>query len=323
MAVYISRSDSLAKLEKPVILPYPGCKKTLGINETVLTREDMTSFSAWYKLVHNGLDADLGERDFVDPRNWYKFFMLSLGLLDFPATIIHGARGGGKSLIASFLSLCNYNLFDKQVTMEKPPPDPAKFGKINYLHDQDYVDRIILDLARLDKIERETGMKPSEEELSKCILYKASFWNDEAHMWGDKSRTYQLTVLSNRLIMIARHLYMAMYFVYVNAERANKLISEPCTHVIFCRKNWFPRLGDGICSFQVTDIRPEGTRKSKFIHLDPRDWLDIWDSFNIPTVVHDVNLYLGGNKKQSKAAGMDFEAAAEQILNKKKSFTGS
>lgn len=327
MSLYLPHASpyagTLQRLELPVVIPYPGCKKTLGIDETLITREDMNSFTAWYRLVTNGLKAEIGERDFINPRNFYKFFMSSVGLLEFPIVLAHGARGGGKSLIVSFLAYISHALFGKQVTMEKPPPDPSKFGKINYLHDQDYVDRIILDLARLDKIERETGMKPSEEELMKCILYKAFFWNDEAHMWADRSRTYQLTILSNRLAMIARHLYMAMYFVYVNAERANKLIAEPATHVIFCRKNWFPRLGDGICSFQVTDIRPEGTQMSKFIHLNPLDWLDLWDSYNIPTVVHDVELYLGGNKKPKKAApSSDFEAAAEQIMNKKKSFTG-
>ena len=308
-----------SKYELPVILPYPNCKKVLGINETILTRDDMTSFTAWFKLVNDGLKADLGERDFVDVRHFYKFFMLSLGLLDFPVVLIGGQRGNGKSLIASFLTYCMVHLFQKQATMEKPPPDPTKFGsKINYLHDQDYIDRIILDLARLDKIERETGARPPESELEKCILYKAVMWHDEAHMWGEKIRTYNLTVLMNRLIMIARLLYMAMYFVYVDIERAHPLIAKPATHVIICGKEWFPQLGRGICSFQVTDIRPGGTNNSKFIHLNPVDWLDLWDSFNIPTVVHDIDIYLGGAKKKQPKRDIDFEAAAEQIKAKGK-----
>jgi hypothetical protein len=309
---------NISKYELPVILPYSNCKKILGINETILIREDMTSFSAWFKLVNDGLKADLGESDFVDSRNFYKFFMLSLGLLDFPVVLIGGQRGNGKSLIASFLTYCMVQLFQKQATMEKPPPDPTKFGKINYLHDQDYIDRIILDLARLDKIERETGARPSEEELMKCILYKAVMWHDEAHMWGEKIRTYNLTVLINRLIMIARHLYMAMFFVYVDIERAHPLIAKPATHAIICGKEWFPRLGQGICSFQITDIRPGGTNQSKFIHLNPVDWLDLWDSFNIPTVVHDIDIYLGGAKKKQARRDIDFEAAAEQIKGKQK-----
>jgi hypothetical protein len=323
MAV-ITRAESLLLLEKPVILPAPGCKKVLGIDETVIERKDMTSFSAWYQLVHHGLKADIGEKDFVETRNWYKFFILSLGLCDFPVILLSGHRGGGKSLIASFLTYCNVQLFGKQATMEKPPPDPTKFGDhINYLHDQNYVDDIILGLARLDKIERETGKRPTEEDLQKCILYKAIFWCDEAHMWGEMSRTYQLTVLMNRLIMIARHLYMSMLFSYVDIERANKLIKPYATHVIICRKEWFPRYGKGICSFQITDIRPEGTMMSKFIHLNPMDWLDLWDSYNIPSVVRDVEIYLGGNsKKKSKTPALSFEAAAEQIENKRKNFTG-
>ncbi len=313
--VILSRSESLKRLEMPVILPRAGCKTTLGIDETVLTRDDMTSFGAWYRLCNDGLQANLGERDFVKLENWYKFFMLSLGLLDFPVILISGKRGNGKSLIASFLTYCAVQLFQKVATMEKPPPNPKLFGKINYLHDQAYVDEIILGLARLDKIERETGKRPSEDELSKCILYKSWFWCDEAHMWGEMSRTYQLTVLMNRLIMIARHLHMGMLFCYVDIERANKLIKPYATHVIICGREWFPQLGEGICSFQITDIREGGTGQSKFIHLNPLDWLDLWDSYNIPTVVRDVEIYLGGNKKKHKSErSIDFEAAAEQIM---------
>jgi hypothetical protein len=305
-------------LETPVILPFAGCKKILGIDETVITREDMTSFNAWYQLAVKH-SQNLGERDFVSTRLFYKYFMLSLGLLEFPVVLIGGKRGNGKSMIASFLTYCSVQLFGKVATMEKPPPDPDKFGKINYLHDQSYVDDIILGLAYLDKVERETGKRPSEEELMKCILYKAVFWCDEAHMWGDRSRTYQLTVLVNRLIMIARHLYMAMYFSYVEIDRANKLILPNATHIINCGKNWFPSMGDGICSFQITDVRAGGTGASKFIHLNPVDWLDLWDSYNIPSVVRDVNIYLGGNQKKRPAAPtIDLEAAAEAIKHKSK-----
>jgi hypothetical protein len=305
-------------LETPVVLPFAGCKQQLGIDETIIAQDDMTSFNAWYKLkVHHS--TELGERDFVNPKLFYKYFMLSLGLLEFPIVLIGGQRGNGKSLIASFLTYCSVQLFHKVATMEKPPPDPTKFGKINYLHDQSYVDDIILGLAYLDKVERETGKRPSEEELMKCIIYKAVFWCDEAHMWGDKLRTYNLTILMNRLIMIARHLYMAMYFSYVDIGRANRLIAPYATHIINCGKNWFPSMGDGICSFEITDIRPGGTGASKFIHLDPKDWLDLWDSYNIPTVVRDVEIYLGGNKKRKPAApAINLEAAAAEIEKKRK-----
>lgn len=316
--------ESMQLLEKPVILPYAGCKKTLGIHETVLTREDMTGFGAWYKLVHKGLQAELGEKDFVSTKSYYKFFFLSLGLLDFPVVLIGGKRGNGKSLIASFITYCFVNLFEKVATMEKPPPDPTKFGKINYLHDQSYVDDIILGLAYLDKVERMSGARPTEIELMKCILYKAVFWCDEAHMWGEMSRTYQLTVLVNRLIMIARHLYMAMLFSYVDIERANKLIKPYATHVIICGKDWFPsKYPRGTCSFQIADIREGGTNLSKFIHLNPIDWLDLWDSYNIPSVVRDVEIYLGGNsKRKAKAPEIDMEAAAAMIESKRqKSFS--
>jgi len=306
--------------EQPVILPFLGCKEQLGISETVVTREDMTSFNSWYQL-HKKHSTRLGQRDFKDSKLFYKYFMLSLGLLEYPTVLVNGPRGSGKSCIVSFLTYQSHIHFGKNVTMEKPPPNPDIFGKINYLHDQSYVDDIILGLAYLDKVERETGKRPTEEDLQKCVLYKAVFWCDEAHMWGDRSRTYQLTVLMNRLIMIARHLYMAMYFSYVNIERANKLIKEPATHIINCYgKGRFPALGRELMSFEISDIREGGTGCTKMIHLDPRDWLELglWDPYNIPTVVRDVEIYLGGNSKKKKSSNkIDLEAAAEAIQTKR------
>lgn len=309
---------ALVDLEAPVILPFPNCKPQLGIDETVITRDDMTSFRAWNWLANRrlGRAQSLGEQDFKDKDLFYKYFLLSTGLLEFPAVLICGPRGAGKSLIASFLTYQGHRLFGKNVTMEKPPPQPDLFGKIHYLHDQDYVDSIILDLARLDKIEAETGKRPSEEELLKCILYKTIMWLDEAHMWGDKIRTFNLTVLINRILMVARHLHLDMYFNYVSLKRVHPLIYDFHTHIINCGKDWFR---PGWCSFEIIDRRPGGTNSVKFIHLYPPDWLDIWDSYNIPSVVRDVEIHLGGNKKNKpKAPQFDLQAAADEIRLRKK-----
>ena len=308
---------ALVDLDMPVILPFPNCKPQLGIDETVITREDMTSFTSWNRLANRrlGMAQSLGEKDFKDRDLFYKYFLLSVGILEFPAVLATGPRGSGKSLIMSWLSYQGHRLFGKNITMEKPPPNPDLFGKINYLHDQDYIDRIILDLARLDKIEKETGARPSEEELQKCILYKAIMWHDEAHMWGDKIRTFNLTVLINRILMIARHLHLDMYFNYVSLKRVHPLIYDFHTHIINCGKDWFR---PDWCSFEIIDRRPGGTGAVKFIHLYPKDWLDLWDSFNVPTLVHDVEIHLGGNKKNKRAAPeFDLQAAAAEIEHRR------
>jgi hypothetical protein len=106
-----------------------------------------------------------------------------------------------------------------------------------------------------------------------------------------------------------------MYFNYISLKRVHPLIYDFHTHIINCGKDWFR---PGWCSYEVMDQRPGGTGASKFIHLYPGDWLDIWDSYNIPSVVRDVEIHLGGNKKnKSKGPAFDLQAAAEAIKSEK------
>lgn len=303
--------------DKPMILPYPGCKPLLGVNETVITREDMHSAGAWVRLAKYK-SMHMKEKDFVDPLMYYKYFLLSFGLLEYPVALMCGLRGDGKSMGASFLSYLMHVLFGKSITMEKPPPKPELFGKINYLHAQDYIDKMILDLALLDKIENDTGCPPSEEILKQCILYNAWMWHDESQTWADRSRTYNLVVLIYRVITVARHLHLGMLFNYIQLERAHPLISGMATHIIRCKRNQFSWLRPGTCSMEIQDIRPGGTGESKFIHLYPPDWADmgLWNTNNIPSIVKDVEIYLGGNKKPKKTPTLDLQAAADRIRNK-------
>lgn len=304
------------ELDIPVILPEHNAKKLLGIDETVITREDMTSFNAWYRL-RNNHDIYLAESDFKDRLLYYKYFLLSAGLLEYPIVLIHGSRGGGKSLFVNWLTYMKVLLFGKRAVMEKPPPKPEMFGKIHYLHDQNFVDEIILSLARLDEIERETGKRPPPEELEKCIIYNAEFSNDEAHMWADKASRTNLTKLMYRLEMVARHLYLGMSFVFVDINRPDMLIKESATHIVSCQQVYHYAFRKNVCGYEIRDIRPGGTGAIKRMYLDPSDWLDIWDSHNIPTVVRDIDIYLGGHKKKRRDNNFDIQAAAEHIKDKR------
>lgn len=304
-------------LDKPLILPRAGCKDLLGIDETIITEDDMTTFLAWYNLAMNH-DLYLSEDDFKDKSLFYKYWLLSAGLLEYPIILIHGLRGGGKSLIDHWLGFMKANLFKKNIVLEKPVPKPEVYNtKINFLHDQDFIDKIILDLARLDKIESDTGKRPPREELEKCILFNAELINDESHMWGDKASRTNLTKLMYRLEMIARHLFLGINYVFVNPNRPDMLIKEEITHEIFCQEWYHSKWQKNVCRYEIRDIRPGGTGAHKTLFLNPNEWLDIWDSYNIPTVVHDIELHLGGNKKARKTDGFNLQEAANNILKEK------
>jgi hypothetical protein len=297
-------------------MPYSGCRARLGIDEIIITPDDMTSYRAYWKLWTQlqkrfcvGPDLYLEQTDFVKASLYFKYFLLSLGLLEYPKALIGGEVGRGKSLIRSVITWWLMKLFGKGACMDAPPPDPELYpGRIHNLYDQDYVNLIVGELARLSKLEKDiAACKDREiriqkrvqlkEQIQKMILFNTTGSYDEAHMWGDCSRTFNLTVLISRIDIIRRHLFMGMFFCYKNPRRANKLIWDGHTHQIECLKDGFPELGPGYCNFQITDVRPGGTGASKWIHLKPAQWEGYWDSENIPTVVHDVDIYLGGKRK--------------------------
>jgi hypothetical protein len=309
-----------------LILPYKDCKERLGIDQTVATPDDMMTYDAYWRLWTQFKDRKeqwLEQTDFKNQTLYYKYFLLSLGLMEYPMVLIGGDVGKGKSLIRSALSFWMMKLFNKVGLMDSPPPNPELYGQVHCLYDQEYVNLIVDDLARLNKLdkdiakctdieERKVRRLILKEQIKKMVLYNAIGSYDESHMWGDCSRRYNLTVLIHRISMIRRHLFMGMLFNYVNPRRADKLIWEPHTHEIECFKDGFPELGPGYCNFQITDIRPGGTGVSKWIHLKPAQWEGYWDSENIPTVVHDIDIYLGG-KKKAKPTKADWDEISPSL----------
>jgi hypothetical protein len=298
----------------PSFLTFPciGCKERLGIDETIIEPKDMTSTDAYISLwlqLHNKVEQGLDEPDFRDIDLYHKFFLWSLGLLEYPMVLIGGDVGKGKSLVRTWLTIMQMKFFHKNACMDSPPPEPElyeKYGRLHNLYDQDYINLIVEQLKELsdlqrtisntrDAAEREILRAKFKAKLNGMILYRTEGSYDEAHMWGDNSRTFNLTVLISRIAIIRRHLYMGMYFNYVNPRKANKLIWDIHTHEIECLKDAFPEYGPGVCSFAITDLR---TNVSKWLHLKPKEWEGYWDSENIPTVVHDVEIYLGGKKKK-------------------------
>jgi hypothetical protein len=316
---------------KFLTMPYAGCKARIGIDETIVEPDDMTSYRAYWNL-HTQLERRfcvtselyLDQTDFKKPALYFKYFLLSLGLLEYPKVIIGGEVGRGKSLIRSAITWWKMSLFGKTACMDAAAPDPELYpGKIHNLYDQDYVNLVVGELARLNKMEKAIAdCKDKElriqmrvalkEQIRKMILFNTEGSYDEAHMWGDCSRTFNLTVLISRIDIIRRHLFMGMMFCYKNPRRANRLIWDGHTHQIECFKDGFPELGPGFCNFQITDVRPGGTGASKWIHLKPAQWEGYWDSENIPTVVHDIDIYLGG-KKKAKPTKADWDEISPSL----------
>jgi len=316
-AVYISSDVPPPFLQ----LPFAGCRALLGIDETIIRPEDMTSYQAYWNLWIQFRDKKekwLEQTDFKNVADYHKYFMLSLGLLHYPKTIIGGREGTGKSLIRSVLTFYGMKLFGKNAIMDTPPPEPELYpGKIHCLYEQEIANLIVDELRRLNQFEKEIAgcadreqriimRQQLKERISKMVLFRAEASYDESQMWGACERRTNLTVLNDRISRIRRHLFMGMYFCYQNPLRADKMIYDGHTHEIICFLDAFPNVFPrGTCSYEITDVRPGGSGVTKWMHLDPNKWKGYWDPFNMPTVVHDIDIYLGGKKRTMKKSDWD------------------
>jgi len=293
------------RIPTAVILPDANAMQLYGIEPTILTREDMASSFAWYKLAVKH-DPYLDRRDFVEEDTFIKYYLLSLGLLEYSVTLIGGSPGGGKSLVMAYLTYQMTRLFGKRATLDWTPPKPDRFGTFFSLYDEAFTDKIQSELNRLARVEKErrmtTGEAVSQEELESLIVYNTVFGLDECDQYAERASRTNLTKLIGRLINRRRHFYMCMLMVYVNPQRADRaMVYDNHTHEIVCGFDWFPKSLPGYCSYIIRDVRQNGTGISKWLHLNPAEHTDLWHSHNIVSISHNVRVNLGGQQKKAKS----------------------
>jgi hypothetical protein len=104
------------KIPEVAILPVEGCQ------DLVYTREDMTSIIAWVRLALDN-DMTLQRWDFVNEDDYWRYFFVVSGLMDYACAIINGPEGEGKSLGQSVLTYQILRLFpEKRGTLDWSPP---------------------------------------------------------------------------------------------------------------------------------------------------------------------------------------------------------
>lgn len=93
-----------------------------GCSPLVFDRSSMTHDVAWLRLAL-GKDMTLERPDFVNEDDFFKYFLVACGLLDYACVIIHGNEGGGKSLCQAVLTYQILRLFpEKKGTLDWSPP---------------------------------------------------------------------------------------------------------------------------------------------------------------------------------------------------------
>lgn len=177
------------------------------------------------------------------------------------------------------------------------------------LADKSYRDRIQNEINRLAEYQVKNGALPPKEELEKLIIYDSWWGFDESQMWGDKARITNFTVLIANILDIRRHLKTSMFFTYIDPNRAYKRIADRITHLVSCNKDSEYK---DTCTYSFF-YRRRGIAKK--LHLRPKDWTHIWDSFSIPAVSHGMYVYLGGKKPPKSLFEGDTENNSSEVNN--------
>ena len=301
------------KIPSHVIIPSQNSRLLYNIEPVIIQRKDVTDIISWYRLAIDH-DPMLERYSFVDRDLFYKYYYITLGLLEYPLAIVYGQEGGGKSLFIAHITYDLVRLFGKRATLDWTPPKPEMFGNFHSVYDEDFVEKIQHEENRLAKLEKSlNGQSVPKEELEQLITYNAVFGLDEGDSYADKSNRTGLTQLIGRVVRRRRHNYMCMFMAFVDPDDADKrMIFRRKTHEVECGLDWFPKIYPGWCTYLIRDVRKGGTGIQKFLHLNPADYgeqgLGIWRSHNRVSISHDIEVHLGGSagkkKKEAKYDGV-------------------
>jgi len=286
------------KVPNAIELPVSDSKKLYGIDPTVIAFDDMTSDYAWYRLSVRH-DAFLQGRDFKDRDLFIKYYLLSLGLLEYPVILIGGEPGSGKSLFMAWYTYQLHRLFGKRATLDWVPPEPKRYGNYFNLFDEDFQHKIIDEFNRLSRIEKETGREVPQEELERFIIYNTAFGLDECDSYAHRQMQTNLTKLLAMISRRRRHTATCISMVLIDINEFAPVILKQATHKVNCI--WEGHY-ENMCSILIQDDRKGGSGRAKWLWLRPTDWTHIWRSHNIPPMTHEVDIHYGNKPKKKEEA---------------------
>jgi hypothetical protein len=256
----------------------------------VFMREDMTSAMAWVKLIAK--DTTLQETDFVSKIQYYRYLFLILHILEYSCIIIAGEEGGGKSLLMAFLTYLSFKLFPpKRVTVDWNPPNRSEYGNSLFrLKDTNFVDKLQHDLNKIREYEDE----PPEEVRKQLYVSNTIMGLGECSSYGVSNHQGNLMELIVRVSERRRHFDLSMITEWQDPMRIPKVLYNRRTHEISCMEGY---MMPGICTYHIMHRK---TGIYRYIHLDPKEWTNIWNSKNWVSVSHDIKPVFSPQKKKAK-----------------------
>ncbi len=292
-------TPGIYRLPEAVVMPRDNCKKLLNIDPVIITRADLTSDYAWYRLAVEH-SATLQQIDFKDKGLYTKYYFLTLGLLDFPIVAVGGEPETGKSLFMAWLTERLHRLFKKRACLDWAPPEPKYFGNYHDFKDHDFQLRLVDDFDFMHRIEQDTGRPVPLGIRQKLIVFNAIMGLDEADSYCHKKHQTNTTKVIGETGRRRRHVFAGIVLVMINPEDFADDILQLITHKVTCYgKEHMPY--PECCEILIEDIRRGGTGLAKSLWLDPSKYLHLWDSHNIPAMSHRSIVSFAKRTKKEEA----------------------
>lgn len=273
---------TIAKQYAPVLIPVDGEPPLLP--PLAIARDDLTNRDAWDRLNCIPADPYLEVWDFKTTDLFEKYFLASLGLLEYPYAMITGDVGQGKSFFLNLMSYWIAKHYGKKMTINWIAKNPTLFSPFNKwkegdnwdpyhtLQDSNFVKIAQNEINDMFDKFMELKREPTREEAEKAVLFNSHMSIDEGSGIAVGTNLLQLV---SKLKDRRRHLFLGIMMSFVkDTDAKGNLSIENASHVITCSKNLFYH---DTCTFKI-DHRRGGV--CKMLHARPKDYAFLWNTQN-------------------------------------------
>jgi hypothetical protein len=329
----------VSKIPEVVIIPDSNSKKLYGIDPVIITRDDMVSITGWYKLAVNH-DMFLNEKEFKNRDLFTKYWLVSMGMVEYPFMLFYGDEGGGKTMEMAVTAHRLIKHFGRKPVMDFTPPLPEYFRPFNSVivreqaievlqkmgdpeglipkyqseiadiqktppfqnfYDEDFTGRIRDELERLQRVEKELMLKG--QKLSEEEYQKLIIYN--AVFVLDEGDSYGDIQSQTNLIKLVGKMARRRRHTHTTILMAYVDIEDVPKRIILNRMTHHALCAknwvyQGYCSARIKDVRNGGSGESKFVHLKPEDCTHLWYSHNLVSMSHDVDIHFGNKGAKKK-----------------------
>ena len=334
----------VSKIPDVVIIPDSQAKKLYGIEPVIITRDDMTSITGWYKLAVNH-DMFLDEKEFKSRELYVKYWLVSMGMTEYPFMIFYGQEGGGKSMGMGVTAHRLISHFGRKATLDFTPPEGEYYRPFNPVikkhqsiellkqvgdpqglipkleaeiaeikrkppfqnfYDEDFVERIQSELTRLQRTEKE--LTSQGKEVPQEEYEKLVIYN--AVFALDEGDSYGDIQSQTNLIKLIGRIARRRRHTHTTILMAYVDLADVPARIILNRATHHVMCAknwvyEGFCSYRVKDVRPGGSGETKFMHLRPGDCTHLWKSHNLVAISHDVDIHFGNKGAKKKVAAKE------------------